>query len=43
MSVNTETKPLVVQYRCGKCKTEINPEHFFCSECRIQYTIGESS
>ncbi len=35
-------KPLEIIYKCRKCKNEVNPDHFFCAKCGIQYKIGVS-
>ena len=34
------SKPIQIIYTCSKCNNKINPEHFFCSKCKIQYDIG---
>ena len=40
--MSSNDKPIEIVYRCYKCKEFVNPEHFFCSRCLIQYKIGVS-
>ena len=40
--IDCQTKPIQIIYTCSKCNNKINPEHFFCSKCKIQYDVEVS-